>query len=125
MVLGGYYKINYISILPAGILAQKYGAKKVAGYSQFISSCMSSIIPILAGYGPVVVTWIRAAQGALSVNLLISYFSCFMLLFIIIYWYFLVHDSARCNVYYNCKLESSPRKRNVCSQCYRYNISFI
>lgn len=67
MVLGGYYKITYIAILPAGVLAHKYGPKVVAGYSQLISSCMSSLIPLLATYEPIVVTWIRAIQGALSV----------------------------------------------------------
>ncbi|XP_065204369.1 sodium-dependent phosphate transport protein 3-like [Planococcus citri] len=66
MVLSGYYWLNYISIMLGGILAHKYGSKKVVGFAQVISSTMSSLIPIVAGYGPLAVAWIRAIQGVLS-----------------------------------------------------------
>ncbi|XP_065221657.1 sodium-dependent phosphate transport protein 3-like [Planococcus citri] len=65
-VLSGYYWLNYISILPGGVLAHKYGSKIVGGYAQLISSAMSSLIPIVANYGYLQVAWLRAIQGVLS-----------------------------------------------------------
>ncbi|XP_065204374.1 sialin-like isoform X2 [Planococcus citri] len=65
-VLSGYYRLNYISIMLGGVLAHKYGSKKVVGFAQVISSAMSSLIPWTAEYGPQTVTWIRAIQGVLS-----------------------------------------------------------
>lgn len=74
VVLSGYYWLNYFSILPAGVLAQKYGPKKVMGFAQGISLIISFLIPILADYGFIAVTCIRAVQGFLSVSR-VSYFS--------------------------------------------------
>ncbi|KAL6974744.1 hypothetical protein U1Q18_050874 [Sarracenia purpurea var. burkii] len=72
MVLSGYYWLNYVSIMPGGILAHKYGSKRVVGYAQLISSAMSSLIPMTAGYGPLTVSCIRAAQGVLSIGIITS-----------------------------------------------------
>ncbi|XP_065221658.1 sodium-dependent phosphate transport protein 3-like [Planococcus citri] len=66
IVLSGYHWLNYISILPGGVLAHKFGSKIMAGYAQLISSTMSSLIPIVATYGPLKVAWLRAVQGVLS-----------------------------------------------------------
>ncbi|XP_065209921.1 sialin-like [Planococcus citri] len=66
LVLSGYYWLNYVAIMPGGILAHKYGAKIVVGYAQLISSTMSSLIPMAAQSGPLAVSWIRAVQGVLS-----------------------------------------------------------
>ncbi|XP_065204370.1 sialin-like isoform X1 [Planococcus citri] len=66
LVLSGYHWLNYVSIMLGGILAHKYGSKKVVGFAQVISSAMSSLIPTIAGYGPLEVAWLRAIQGVLS-----------------------------------------------------------
>ncbi|XP_065204371.1 sodium-dependent phosphate transport protein 1-like isoform X2 [Planococcus citri] len=68
LVLSGYHWLNYVSIMLGGILAHKYGSKKVVGFAQVISSAMSSLIPTIAGYGPLEVAWLRAIQGVLSLD---------------------------------------------------------
>ncbi|XP_065204379.1 sodium-dependent phosphate transport protein 3-like [Planococcus citri] len=66
MVLAGFFRLNYLSIFLGGVLAQKYGPKLVIGYAQFIISMMCSLIPIVAGYGAVWVSWIGSVQGLLA-----------------------------------------------------------
>ncbi|XP_065204378.1 sodium-dependent phosphate transport protein 3-like isoform X2 [Planococcus citri] len=66
MVLSGFFRLNYLSILAGGVLAQKYGSKLVVGYTQFTISVLCSLIPFAAEYGSEIVSWVRAVQGLLS-----------------------------------------------------------
>ncbi|XKL68956.1 hypothetical protein PGB90_006725 [Kerria lacca] len=65
-LLFGYYWFSWLAILLGAVLAQKFGSKIVLGYSQITSSLMSSLIPVLAHNGAEIITYIRAAQGTLS-----------------------------------------------------------
>ncbi|XP_065209922.1 sodium-dependent phosphate transport protein 3-like [Planococcus citri] len=67
MILSGFFRLNYLSILAGGVLAQKYGSKIVVGCTQFTISVLSSLIPFAAEYGSEIVSWVRAVQGLLSV----------------------------------------------------------
>lgn len=63
LVLGSFYWLHWVTQIPGGILAQRYGPKLVFGLSNFIGCLMCAVIPLLSYYSLKVLIWFRVLQG--------------------------------------------------------------
>ncbi|XP_042909757.2 putative inorganic phosphate cotransporter [Parasteatoda tepidariorum] len=80
-ILGSYYYGYILTQLPAGVLAEKFGAKWLFGGGLFVTAVFSLLTPVFTAWGPVVLSTLRALQGLAdgvtipSINLIISTWS--------------------------------------------------
>ncbi|XP_066993783.1 sialin isoform X2 [Anabrus simplex] len=63
LILGGFFWLHWISQIPGGVLAQRYGTKKVYGLSNVAMCVVGFLIPPLAAYDYRLVVFIRLLQG--------------------------------------------------------------
>lgn len=55
LILGAYFYGYLITCLPGGILAERFGGKRIAGYCLMIGALLTALTPLVAklGVGPV------------------------------------------------------------------------
>lgn len=65
-VLGSFFWIHWVTQLPGGILAAKYGTKLVFGFSNFFACVMCIFMPILCYIDYRYMVWLRMVQGFIT-----------------------------------------------------------
>lgn len=68
-VLGSFFWFHWLTQIPGGFLATKYGTKKVYGITNFLGVVCCFLIPYCAYKGPIFVIIIRALQGLICVSI--------------------------------------------------------
>lgn len=67
-ILGAFFTMHMVMQIPGGVLAQRYGTKKVFGISNGLSSLLSIGIPISAKINYQSLVGIRLVQGFIAVR---------------------------------------------------------
>lgn len=67
-VLGAFFWLHWVSQVPGGMLARKYGTKKVFGLANLCISLMAYLIPFCAKWSFGALVAIRSLQGIVSVS---------------------------------------------------------
>lgn len=78
LVLGAFYWCHWSTQVAGGVLAQRFGTKRVFGLSQLATVTLALLIPTAAKYGHKTLITLRVVQGIASVsyfilNLLINF----------------------------------------------------
>lgn len=68
MVLGAFFWLHWITQLPGGMLAQRFGGKRVFGFSQLVGSLMCFLMPFAAYYDLYALLFLRFVQGFITVK---------------------------------------------------------
>lgn len=63
LVLGSFFWLHFLLQLPGGILAAKYGTKKIFGYANFIGCLLCCFIPIASYLDFKMMIFLRVLQG--------------------------------------------------------------
>ncbi|XP_065162251.1 sialin-like [Atheta coriaria] len=63
LILGSYFWLYWLTQLPGGILAQKYGTKIVFGLSNLAGCLLCFVMPIASHWGPNYLIFVRILQG--------------------------------------------------------------
>ncbi|CAK9833795.1 Vesicular glutamate transporter 2 [Anthophora retusa] len=63
LALGAYYWLHWISQLPGGLLARRYGTKLVYGLGNFITAILGFLIPFMTYYHLYALVFLRVVQG--------------------------------------------------------------
>ncbi|XP_014298536.2 sialin isoform X1 [Microplitis demolitor] len=66
LALGGYYWLHWLSQLPGGLLARRYGTKMVFGLGNLISAILGLSIPFVTHYHLYALVTVRVFQGLVS-----------------------------------------------------------
>lgn len=67
MLLGSFYWLHWVTQIPGGILARKYGTKLVFGLANVIGCLMCSIMPIVSFIDYRLLIFARVVQGFICV----------------------------------------------------------
>lgn len=68
MILGAFFWLHWLTQIPGGILAQKYGTKAVFGLANFSGVLLTFSIPLAAYMGYQYLVFIRVLQGLVTVS---------------------------------------------------------
>lgn len=71
VIIGAYFWFHWLTQIPGGILAQKYGTKLVFGAANFAGVVFSFFIPVASYQGYEWLVFVRAVQGLLTVSLIL------------------------------------------------------
>ena len=63
LTLGAYYWLHWVSQLPGGLLARRYGTKLVYGLGNFLTALLGFLIPYMTGYHLNALIFLRVLQG--------------------------------------------------------------
>ncbi|XP_076244269.1 sialin-like [Calliopsis andreniformis] len=66
MVLGAYFWLHWLSQLPGGLLARRYGTKLVYGLGNFLTAILGFLIPFATYYHLNALIFLRVLQGLIS-----------------------------------------------------------
>lgn len=66
-ILSSFYWSYILSQVVGGVLTQRFGTKKVFGYSQLVTAISSLLIPLAASLHPAAIIGLRSIQGMASV----------------------------------------------------------
>ncbi|XP_054740258.1 sialin [Anastrepha obliqua] len=66
LVLGSFYWAHWVTQIPGGILAKKYGTKLVFGLSNAVGCWICFIIPLAAYWNYEALIWLRILQGLVT-----------------------------------------------------------
>ncbi|KAK9745456.1 Major Facilitator Superfamily [Popillia japonica] len=66
VIIGAYFWFHWLTQIPGGILAQKYGTKLVFGAANFAGVVFSFFIPVASYQGYEWLVFVRAVQGLLT-----------------------------------------------------------
>uniref|UniRef100_A0A0K8W4V3 Vesicular glutamate transporter 3 n=1 Tax=Bactrocera latifrons TaxID=174628 RepID=A0A0K8W4V3_BACLA len=66
LVLGSFYWLHWLTQIPGGILAKKYGTKLVFGLSNAVGCWICFVIPLAAYWNYQVLLWLRILQGLVT-----------------------------------------------------------
>lgn len=69
LILGSYFWFHWLTQIPGGILARKYGAKLVFGLANFAGVVFCFFIPSVSYMGYEYLVALRAVQGLLTVSM--------------------------------------------------------
>ena len=67
--MGSFYWLNWLTQLPGGILAKKYGTKLVFGLSNVVCCWLCYLIPLAAYYDFRALIVLRVIQGLIAVSM--------------------------------------------------------
>jgi len=67
LVLGGFFWLFWLTQIPGGVLASRYGTKLVFGLANALPGFLGMFIPFAATYGVYPVVFVRVVQGLLAV----------------------------------------------------------
>ena len=68
LILASFFWFFWVSQVPGGLLAQRYGTKLVYGLANGVSCLMSFFIPVCARLDYRVLVFLRALQGFINVS---------------------------------------------------------
>lgn len=68
LAIGAYYWIHWLSEIPGGILARKYGTKLVFGMGNLLAALLGLLLPIAMAFNLSSLIVIRALQGLVAVS---------------------------------------------------------
>lgn len=68
IILSAFYWCYWITELPGGLLAQKYGGQRVLGIGVFVATIATFLFPTAARSGPIMASIVRAVQGLALVS---------------------------------------------------------
>lgn len=68
LALGAYYWIHWVTQLPGGLLARRYGTKLVFGWGNLATALLGILIPVFTRYHLYGLVSLRALQGLISVS---------------------------------------------------------
>lgn len=68
LVLGSFYWLHWVTQIPGGILAQKYGTKLVFGLSNLIGCLMCALMPMVSYWDYNILIFLRVIQGLIVVS---------------------------------------------------------
>lgn len=68
LLLGSFYWLHWVTQVPGGILARKYGTKRVFGLSNFIGCVLCALVPIFSFVDLKLVLCLRTFQGFILVK---------------------------------------------------------
>ncbi|XP_076222681.1 sialin-like [Nomia melanderi] len=63
LALGAYYWLHWLSQLPGGLLARRYGTKLVYGLGNFLTAILGFLIPFMTTYHLYALIFLRVLQG--------------------------------------------------------------
>ncbi|CAL7935035.1 unnamed protein product [Xylocopa violacea] len=66
LALGAYYWLHWLTQLPGGLLARRYGTKLVYGLGNFITAILGFLIPFMTYYHLYALICLRILQGLVS-----------------------------------------------------------
>uniref|UniRef100_W8BYB1 Vesicular glutamate transporter 2 n=1 Tax=Ceratitis capitata TaxID=7213 RepID=W8BYB1_CERCA len=66
LVLGSFYWAHWLTQIPGGILAKKYGTKLVFGLSNAVGCWICFVIPLASYWNYQVLIWLRILQGLVT-----------------------------------------------------------
>ncbi|XP_044581594.1 sialin-like isoform X1 [Cotesia glomerata] len=66
LALGAYYWLHWLSQLPGGLLARRYGTKTVFGLGNFVVAILGLSIPFVTHYHLYALVTVRVLQGLIS-----------------------------------------------------------
>ncbi|XP_076163036.1 putative inorganic phosphate cotransporter isoform X2 [Ptiloglossa arizonensis] len=66
LALGAYYWLHWLSQLPGGLLARRYGTKLVFGLGNFLTAILGFLIPVLTRYHLYALIFLRVLQGLVA-----------------------------------------------------------
>lgn len=66
LALGAYYWLHWITQLPGGLLARRYGTKLVYGLGNFLTALLGFLIPFATHYHLYALVVLRALQGLVA-----------------------------------------------------------
>lgn len=70
ILLGAFFWLHWLTQIPGGILASKYGTKLVFGLSNFMGVILALLIPSAASFGYNYLLLLRVIQGILTVGII-------------------------------------------------------
>lgn len=73
-ILGSFFWLHWLTQIPGGILAAKYGTKKVYGLANFVGSLCCFAIPYSAYQSVFHLILLRVAQGLVCVSIFYKYY---------------------------------------------------
>ncbi|XP_078046734.1 sialin-like [Augochlora pura] len=66
LVLGAYYWLHWLTQLPGGLLARRYGTKLVYGLGNFLTALLGFLIPFMTKYHLNALIFLRVLQGVIA-----------------------------------------------------------
>lgn len=75
LALGAYYWLHWVSQLPGGLLARKYGTKLIFGLGNVLVALVGFAIPYATHYSLNALIFLRVLQGLISVSSAVCYSS--------------------------------------------------
>ncbi|XP_033226264.1 sialin isoform X2 [Belonocnema kinseyi] len=66
LALGSYYWLHWLSQLPGGLLARRYGTKVIFGWANLITALLGLIIPVATSYHLSALIFLRVIQGLVA-----------------------------------------------------------
>ncbi|XP_051154856.1 sialin [Leptopilina boulardi] len=63
LALGSYYWLHWLSQLPGGLLARRYGTKIIFGWANLLTALMGLMIPFATNYHLYALVFLRVIQG--------------------------------------------------------------
>lgn len=70
LVLGAFYWCHWCTQIAGGVLAQRFGTKRVFGLSQLATIVLAFLIPVAAQQGYKALIVLRVAQGIANVSVI-------------------------------------------------------
>lgn len=67
-VLGSYFWLHWITQIPGGVLAKRYGTKLVFGGANLVASLCAFLIPLSAFWDANILIILRMVQGFIAVG---------------------------------------------------------
>lgn len=68
LVLGAFYWMHWVTQIPGGMLARRYGTKIVFGLANLIACLLCSLMPIASYYNFRILIFLRVLQGFITVS---------------------------------------------------------
>jgi MFS family permease len=69
LVLGSFFWFFWVTQVPGGLLAQRYGTKLVFGLTNGVPCLLSFLIPLCARLDYRAIVFLRALQGLIAVSM--------------------------------------------------------
>ena len=72
LALGSYYWLHWLSQLPGGLLARRYGTKIIFGWANLFTAIIGLLIPVATHYHLGALVFLRVIQGLVAVSLMLN-----------------------------------------------------
>jgi MFS family permease len=68
LILGAFYWLHWVSQVPGGILARKYGTKLIFGVANLIGCWLCFLMPMASYFDYKILIFLRVIQGLITVR---------------------------------------------------------